>query len=187
MKLKSNKALRIIFATNGLILFAAAMLGPIYALFVEEVGGDLLDASFAAAIFALVAGITALFSGYYSDKLPDNKIVLMTGYVSIALGFAIYMHVESMVGLAVAQMILGFGEAIYGPAFDEEFTRHIDKGYAGREWSYWETMNYFSIAIGAPVGGMLVSKFGFDVMFGIMSLLCVTSVFILLRLPRNTI
>ena len=67
-----NKALRILLSTNAMILMAGAMLGPIYAIFVEDVGGDLLDASLAGGIFALVAGITTLLSGKYSDKIRNS-------------------------------------------------------------------------------------------------------------------
>ena len=54
---KFNRALRILLSTNGMILLAGAMLGPIYALFVDKIGGDLMDASIAGGIFALVAEI----------------------------------------------------------------------------------------------------------------------------------
>ena len=56
-----------------MILLAGAMLGPIYALFVEEIGGNLLDASFAGGMFALAAGITTFISGKYSDKIKENE------------------------------------------------------------------------------------------------------------------
>ncbi len=67
-----NKALRILLSTNAMILMAAAMLGPIYALFVEGLGGDLMDASIAGGVFAFVAGLTTLISGKYSDKIKEN-------------------------------------------------------------------------------------------------------------------
>ena len=72
-KIFLNKALRILLATNAMIIVAAAMLGPIYALFVKDIGGDLLDASIAGGILALVAGITTLTSGKYSDKIKENR------------------------------------------------------------------------------------------------------------------
>ena len=66
MKMPFNKAIRILLTTNSFILIASAMLAPIYALFVEEIGSDLLDASYAFAVFAFVAGITTLISGKYA-------------------------------------------------------------------------------------------------------------------------
>ena len=51
----TNKAIRVLLITNGIVLVAGAMLGPIYALFVKDIGGTLLDASFAGALFALSA------------------------------------------------------------------------------------------------------------------------------------
>ena len=42
MKKLFNKAIKILLITNGFILIAGAMLGPIYALFVKKIGGDQL-------------------------------------------------------------------------------------------------------------------------------------------------
>jgi hypothetical protein len=45
-----NKSIKILLFSNALVLVSAAMLGPIYAIFVEKVGGDILDASFAFGV-----------------------------------------------------------------------------------------------------------------------------------------
>jgi tellurite resistance protein TehA-like permease len=85
-----NKALRLLLVTNGLILIAAATLGPIYALFVKELGGDLMDASLAATLFALSAGIVTLVSGKFSDDVRHSEWVMIFGYLMIAFGFIFY-------------------------------------------------------------------------------------------------
>ena len=76
-----NRAARILLGTNAMILLAGAMLGPIYALFVEDIGGDLLDASIAWAVFALAAGFTTLITGKYADKIKESELILVLGYV----------------------------------------------------------------------------------------------------------
>ena len=48
-----NRGLRILLLTNSFILLAGAMLGPIQAIFVDKVGGDLMDAGIAGGIFSL--------------------------------------------------------------------------------------------------------------------------------------
>ena len=56
-----NKAIRLLLLTNGFILLAGAMLGPIYALFVERVGGDLLHASLAGVYLSAAVHFAAIY------------------------------------------------------------------------------------------------------------------------------
>lgn len=182
-----NKAIRILLFTNGLVLVAGAMLGPIYALYVEKVGGDLLDASYAFAVFALVAGITTLVSGKYSDQLKENELIVAAGYVIMGVGFLGYMFVNSVFSLLVVQAFIGLGEAIYVPAFDAIYTKHIDGHKSGRSWGSWEAINYFTTAIGAVAGGFLVTSFGFESIFIMMGLLCFMAAGYIYRLSRKVL
>ena len=86
-----NKALRILLITNGLVLLASAMLGPIYALFVENIGGDLLDASLTGGLFALAAGITTLVAGRFADKNKRGDLIVVFGYTLMGIGFLLYI------------------------------------------------------------------------------------------------
>lgn len=182
-----NKALRILLLTDGLILLATAMLGPIYALFVDEIGGDLLNASFAGGTFALAAGITVLASGRLSDKIKRDDLVVVTGYVIIGTGFLFYTLVSSIWWLLLVQALIGFGEAIYAPAYDALYSRHLDRHKTGTEWGAWEAMKYFATAIGAITGGLLVTKFGFDFLFITMAMFCFISAAYIYNLPKKTL
>lgn len=186
-KVVFNRALRILLATNGMILIAAAMLGPIYALFVDRIGGNLLDASFAGGVLALAAGITTMISGKLSDKVKENELIVVFGYVVVGLGFMLYALVNSIIFLLIVQVIVGIGEAIYSPAFDAIYSKHIDGGKSGEEWGMWESMNYFTTAIGAIIGGYIVTRFGFNMMFFLMAMLCLSSAFYIFRLPRKVL
>ena len=185
MKRLFNKAIRILLVTNGFILIAGAMLGPIYALFVKKIGGDLLDASYAFGVFALAAGTTTLISGKYADRLKENELIIVLGYGILGIGFLGYTLVNSIWSLLVIQIIIGLGEAIYTPAFDAVYSKHLDDHRSGREWGAWEAVNYFTIAFGAVAGGFLVTFFGFNTMFVVMGLLCFVSAIYIFRLPRR--
>ncbi|HZJ41704.1 MAG TPA: MFS transporter [Patescibacteria group bacterium] len=182
-----NKALRILLSTNAMILMAGAMLGPIYALFVERIGGNLMDASIAGGIFAFVAGVTTLISGKYSDKIKENELIIVLGYLIMAIGFFLYFWVNSIVFLFVVQAIIGLGEAIYSPAFDAVYSKHLDGHKSGTQWGAWESMNYFTTAIGAIVGGALVTLFGFQIIFIIMGSLCFSSALYVFQLKRKVL
>jgi len=187
MKRSFNKAIRILLVTNGLILIAGAMLGPIYALFVEKIGGDLLNASYAFGVFALAAGITTFVSGRYSDRMKENELIVVLGYGIMGMGFFGYTLVNSIWSLLVIQIIIGLGEAIYVPAFDVLYSKHLDSHKSGREWGFWEAINYFAIAFGAVAGGVLVMKFGFNMIFIIMGALCLSGAIYIFRLPRKVL
>ncbi|MBN2087807.1 MFS transporter [Candidatus Peregrinibacteria bacterium] len=170
-----NKALRILLITNALILISAAMLGPIYAIFVEKVGGDLLDASIAGGLFALTGGLATLLSGKMSDKVRHSEFIIILGYAFMGTGFFLYQYVNTVEFLFVIQMIIGLGQATYSPAFDKLYSMHLDNGKGGTEWGAWESMYYFTTAAGAFVGGLIVTKFGFNAIFVIMAMLCYLS------------
>lgn len=187
MKHFFNRALRILLITNGLILIAGAMLGPIYAIFIEQIGGDLLDASYAFAVFAFAAGCTTLISGRFADKVKENELIVVGGYLIMAAGFIGYIFVNSIFALLIVQVIIGLGEAIYSPAFDAVYSKHLDGHRSGREWGAWEAINYFTTAIGAVTGGVLVTWFGFNFMFAMMGGLCVVSALYILLLPRKVL
>jgi len=182
-----NKALRVLLATNALVLVAGAMLGPIYALFVEKVGGSLLDASITGGIFALAAGITTLAAGKYADKIKHDERIISFGYLTMGVGFFLYMFVNSIWFLFVVQVITGFSEAIYSPAFDALYTKHVCETKAGREWGAWEAMNYFTIFFGAVIGGFIVTFFGFNAIFAMMGLMCIASAAYIKYIPNGVL
>jgi MFS family permease len=182
-----NHAIKILLVTNALILIAGAMFGPIYAIFVEKVGGGLLDASITGGVFAIAAGITTLISSVYADKIREKKLILVWGYTFIGIGFVMYLFVKSIWSLLLVQMWIGFSEAMYYPAFDAMYSRHLDKHKEGREWGAWEAMDYFTTAFGAITGGIVVTYLGFNAIFVMMSILCFLSAAYIFFLPKKVI
>lgn len=182
-----NNAIRVLLFTNGSVLLAGAMLGPIYALFVRNIGGDLLETSYAYGVFALTAGIVTLFSGKYGDKIKENELIIVVGYLMIGFGFAGYVFIDSLWSLLFVQVLIGAGEAIYSPAFDAIYSKHLDGKRDGEEWGAWEAINYFTIAIGSISGGILVTYFGFNTMFIMMSAICFLSAIYIFLLPRKVL
>lgn len=171
MKIFANRALQILLSTNAMILLAVTMFGPISAIFVEKIGGNLMDASVAGGIFALVAGLTTLVSGKYSDRFKENELIVVLGYAIMGVGFILYIFVDSVIFLFIVQVIVGLGEAIYSPAFDAVYSKHLNRNKSGSQWGAWESVNYFTTAIGAIIGGGVVTLFGFQSLFLIMTML----------------
>jgi predicted MFS family arabinose efflux permease len=173
---KISRPLRIILSTNIFVLIAGAMLAPIYAVYVDNIGGDLLDAGIAAALFAAAAGVTSLISGAYADKVKHKHRLVGIGYMLTGVGFVAHIFVGSVWQLFAAQVFIGLVQASYEPVFDGLYTKFIGSvKKASSRWGMWEAGNYFSIAIGSVAGAAVVAYAGFAAMFALMALLCFAS------------
>ena len=180
-----NKALRIMLFTNALILIASAMLAPIYAIFVEKIGGDLLDASYASALYSLISGLGVYVMAKYSNKIKEKELVVVAGYIIIAIGFLAYLFVQNVWNLLFVQIIIGLGVALYSPPWDTIYSEHLSKTNETTQWGAWESVNHFTVALGSFIGGLVVSFFGFNALFILMSTLSLASAIYIYKLPRN--
>lgn len=181
-----NLALKILLLSDGLFILAAASLGPIYAIFVEEVGGDILTAGISFAIFAFVMGILILILGRIEDTiLKETELWIFAGYLILAFGFFSYSFVKFPWQLFIVQIILGIGEAIQTPAYSAVYSRHLEPKRYAFQWGAWDATRNFATAIGAVVGAVLVTLFGFKILFVIMGTLALISSIIIYFTPRK--
>ena len=80
-----------------------------------------------------------LITGKYADKIKENELILVLGYILMGIGFALYITVSSVIMLLFVQLVIGFAEAIYAPAFDALYTnillkvREEEDGVPGRQ------------------------------------------------------
>lgn len=182
-----NQPLRILLSTNALVLIASAMFIPIYALFVDDIGGDIFDVGYTAAVFAVAAGLMTLISGNITDRVKRKELLVVIGYMTVGIGFVSYMFVETLTSLIIVQALVGFGLAFYAPAFDVLYTNNLREKKSGIQWAAWESMDYFTSAIGALIGASIVSLLGFDAMFLVMAALCFASAVYIYFLPKRTL
>ncbi len=182
-----NKPLIILLLTNSCVLIAIAMLAPIWAIFIEKIGGHILETGLAVSMLAVTAGIVAIFSGKLSDEVKNDELIVALGYFIIGVGFVLYNFVNNIWLLGFVQIIIGAGIAIYNPAFDSVYSKHLEKHAAGREWGAWESIYYFSQAIGAASGAAIAAFLGFNVLFIAMAVLCFSSALYIYFLPRKVL
>jgi MFS family permease len=163
------------------------MFAPIQAVFVQEIGGDILDAALASSFFAIAAGFVVLVSGKFADKHRHKQKLVAFGYALTGMGFLMYLHVDSVYTLFAVQIWVGMSQAFTTPAFDALYTANLgsSKKQSSR-WGLWEAGNYFSIALGGLVGGLTAKYAGFDALFILMAAICFTSALYLRSVPNKT-
>ncbi len=59
--------------------FGEGMLGPLFVLFTERIGGDILEIAGAYAIYLFMTGISMIFVGKLSDRIK-KEVLMIIGY-----------------------------------------------------------------------------------------------------------
>lgn len=134
-----------------------------------------------------MGAVITFASGKFSDTAKESELIMVAGYVLISVGFFGYIFVNSVWTLAIAQMIVGAGQALYAPVFDALYSSNLDDGSYGSEWGAWETMSYIVYAVCAILGGLIVSWYGFTPLFISMGTLSLGSALYIYLLPREVL
>lgn len=149
-------------------ILATQMFGPIYAIFVKEIGGDILEAGTAWAIFLLVSGFGIFIMGKVEDRIKKDKMFMLIGSVLTCIGLLGYFFVSNIAQLFFVQVIMGFAVMVITPARDSFYTHYLEKGKFASEWAAWESSWYIMGGIAAVLGAFIANRFGFKTLFLVM-------------------
>ncbi|MBS3153286.1 MFS transporter [Candidatus Woesearchaeota archaeon] len=164
---------------------ALGMLGPIYALFVQEIGGDLLDASLAYFIFMITSGIVIYIVGLWEDKFDHKEKFIIAGYFLSSIGVALYLFVNNITMLFLTQIVLGIAQALLTPAYNALYTHYLDKNKEASEWGAMSSTWYVVTGLAAIAGGFIANSFGFKTLFVVMFFVSLISSFMSLSLLKR--
>lgn len=169
-KVKINKVVKTMIQADLIFVSAFGFITPIFAVFITEQikDGNVKVVGFAAAIYWILKSLLQVPMGRYLDKNvgeKDDFYFVVVGYflaVLVPLGYIFSSLPYHIYGLQ-ALYAIAMGMAI--PGWAAIFTRHIDKGKEAFEWSLESTAIGLGAGITGAAGGILASKFGFDIVF----------------------
>ncbi len=158
-----NPVIRFLILSDTVIIGAAGLLGPIFALFVEDfiTGGNAAVAGIAAGVYLFSRSILQIPIAHFLDKIrgeKDDFWLMVCFSILFALVPLFYLVIHTPLQLYIVQFVLGFFTAFTYPAFMAIFTRHIDGGKEGdrmgnlfhayrcgerRLGYYWRVYGYF--------------------------------------------
>lgn len=159
---KNNFTYLLTFA-YAISTFASGILMPIYAFFVQKIGGGILETSEAIAIYSILCGIGTILihKTTLSHKYPMH--FLWIGWLLWLFSIAIYFLINTITALYISQILNAVGDAMYEPIFDSEFSGQIKDNPSGG-WAFFNgTISIFA-GIASFIGGVIATQFGFDVL-----------------------
>lgn len=174
--------MRILLIADMIWYFGEGMLGPLFAIFTEKIGGDVLDISWAWAIYLVVSGVLTVLVGKVSDSRISKRSLLIAGYVLNAVCTFGYLFVQTPAHLFILQAFLGLSAALATPTWDALYSKYEDPKHSGLAWGLSDGLQQVFTGVAIVAGGLLVSIFGFSVLFVIMGIVQIISVFAVLML-----
>jgi sugar phosphate permease len=167
-----NKKTRILLLGSNLWIFADGMLGPLFAVFTERVGGNILDLTWAWAIYLGITGVGVMIVGKQSDKMNKGKErLLVIGYGLTALFTLSYLFVSSTFDLFLVQAGLGVALAMANPTWYALYDKHAPKKNNGQTWGMADGQGKLFTAVAILIGGFIVQQFSFEALFLSMGLI----------------
>ena len=182
-KIIRKRNLRVFTLSNSLMAFAFGLFGPFYYIFINDLGGTIENFGIAAGLVVLSGALVSLIAGKYSDKLGRKPFLILGGYASAILVF-LYTIIGSIWQLYLLQIFNGLivslfetSEASFLGDITEKESRGADIGKYGAFVGIAEALAIFA-------GGFLAGKFGFEIVFYIVSIIFIITTTIMLKLKE---
>ena len=164
-----NKNIKLLLAASTLIHSGANLLAPVFAIFLVNINGTLLETGVAVGIYTILRGVFFLLFSKIKEIKFSRKAMMAWGYTIMGFVYIGYVGVENLYQVFILQVILSFGESIITPSWSATLAIGLTKG---REREiYAKFYGYRSIFEGtaAIIGAYFAMTFGFTVVFSLMA------------------
>ena len=156
---------RMLLLSEFIMTLSLSVLNPIFAVFVEKIGGGILDITYAWTIFGLISGILMIIFGRMERSKKGYIKMLILGYLLQTLGLLIYAFVDNLVELLIAEAILGVSIALQYPSFDALFSSLLPDDEKGKGWGMYDGIESILESFACAFSGVLANFFGFKALF----------------------
>ncbi len=133
-------------------------------------------------VYTLTTGIMILILGALENRIRNKKLMVVVGYFVLALGALSFLLVTNVMQLFMVQIFNAIGLGIVTPAWKTVYSKAEDRGKETNEWAFYDGGNMILMAIGAFLGGFLITKYGFSVVFVSMFFIQIIAAIISVRL-----
>lgn len=173
-----NKKVRALLFADVTWFFGEGMLGPLFAVFTQRIGGNILNITSAWATYLIVTGLLIILIGKVSDKINKKKLVFW-GYVLNAILTFCYLLVSNPIQLLILQAGLGVAAAMATPTWDALYSECENKKKDGYTWGLADGASQLFTGLAIVIGGFIVIYLSFPILFIIMGIIQIISVILL--------
>ena len=169
--MKLTQTAKLLLLCANIWYFGEGMMGPLFAVFAEKVGGDILDITWAWATYLVITGILYIVVGRVINNKDYKVQVMVVGYGLNALFTFGYLIVDSPIKLFIVQAGLGIAEALGTPAWDVLYARNQTEDMDAYAWGLSSGQSQIVTGIAFGIGGVITHFVSFDALFMTMGII----------------
>ena len=169
--MKLHNTTKILLLGANIWYFGEGMLGPLFAIFTEKVGGDILDITWAWSTYLVCTGIFYIVIGKLVNRKAYKVQILVLGYSLNAVFTFGYLFVSNPLQLFLVQVGLGIAEAIGSPIWDSLYAKSITEEHDTYAWGLSTGQSQIVTGVAFAIGGALTEIFSFNVLFIVMGII----------------
>ncbi|MBD0402585.1 MFS transporter [Flammeovirga sp. EKP202] len=170
-----HKNIKLLLLASIFTHMGANLLAPIYAIFIENIGGTLIDAGIAVGVYAIFKGIFY----FLFDKIDETKLskraMMCIGYALMGVGYGLYVFASSPIHVFLIQIIISLGETVINPSWSAIIAMSLKKGKEKSIYSHFYGYRSLSEGIAAIIGALFAMQFGFALVFSLMAFFSLAS------------
>ncbi len=166
--MRLNVTQQLLLLASAFWFFGEGLLGPLFAVYAEKVGGDLLDITAAWALFLIVSGVLYIVFGKLFRNSNRKREIMVVGYALNTIFTFCYLLVQNSHQLMLLQVGLAIAEAISSPLWDALFAKEMEKTDDVFFWSIAGGHTHLVSGIAIAVGGAVAYYISFNALFIIM-------------------
>ena len=143
---------------------ASAMYPMLMPIYLTELGASITQVGLIFTLTSVVVLILQIFGGWVSDSIGRLRSIAI-GSVGGIFGFVAVLLAPTWQWMLAALCVLQFPYALVGPSFGAFIAENSTTENRGKVYGVTDTIFQITGVIGPPVGGLLVGRYGFKMMF----------------------
>ena len=160
-----NKVTKILLIASSLWYFGEGLFGPLFAVYSEKIGGDLLEITWAWAAYLITTGLFYVILGKLFNNSNYKKEIMVGGYALNTILTFCYIFIRNTEQLLLLQIGLGIAEAVSTPIWDSLFAKHLEDNESSFHWSLANGHTHFVTGIAVAIGGLIANYVSFNALF----------------------
>ncbi len=186
-----NFAISTLVLSDLFLYFGLGLISPIFSIFVLEniPGATLQTIGINVAIYWLARVFSVIPISWLLDEIKGEKdefYSVLIGTTTLAILPLFYIVATSVVHIYILEFFKGAANSLVIPAWRVLFTRFADKKQVGFSWSLADLCVGIATASSAYLGSVIALRFGFQVLFVLVSLISLFAAYYLTRLYKES-